>query len=653
LKFSNVRINTILDKDVQFEHPYFFEATFCCILSLKVEPFLAIYRKLMKLLAPLFILICVLFKQSVNAQTVVTIPTSTAVSCDGIAYIDSSQSFTSWYWTDNAGNTIQNGLDTLYNLCEGTFILNYTDLSGPGADTFNIIENPCSFFSVNLIASTPSIGNQCNGELTFDVLNGTALYICEVALLNDPLNPIVLVLAAPNMAITALCSESYLVTVTDANGCTGSFITSISDTCTGFAIDIIDVQNETAQNACDGSITIGVSGGTPAYNYTWSNGVTTQSTNSLCSGTYELYVTDAIGCQATTSVSISDPCSNLMAYLSGTANTDTANCNGLIASAVYGGNGPYVYSWNNGATTDSLFNLCSGTYYLTVVDINGCSATAGFAITDSISGIAPLTVELFVFDETFSGACDGAASVIVSGGVQPYYFLHSNGVPASVAAFLCPGIYNITITDFVGDSITLPYVIAGAENIIFNLPYPDSTIVDSLYDNLAIENCDIDYNSVNAAYIYNASLAGFDSVTVTWVVYDSSGVNYITETYYFGGGNGVYSLSLSVYCPQKSVEQYLKVYDQLYISDELGLTESALNNLSVFPNPFSESVSIQFEKTGDYEIELLDLTGRNILSHKVMAQNTFILNGLNTLAKGEYLLYIQSGSESVVRKLVK
>ena len=214
---------------------------------------------------------------------------------------------------------------------------------------------------------------------------------------------------------------------------------------------------------------------------------------------------------------------------------------------------------------------CAGIYSLTVTDANGCTVTSSFTITDSLSAAGSITADLFPFDETTSGACDGVSVIDnVIGGIPPYSYLHSNGAQSATATDLCAGIYDVTITDATGTTVTLTYVIADPGNIIFNLPYPDSTIVDSLFNN-AVANCDIDYNSVNAAYIYNASLAGFDSVTVTWVVYDSSGVNYITETYYFGGGNGVYSLSLSVYCPQKSVEQYLKVYDQLYISDELGL----------------------------------------------------------------------------------
>ncbi len=623
-------------------------------LGLKGETFfLTLQRKLMKLLTPFLILACMVLAQRANTQTVVTIPTSTAAACNGVAYIDSSQSLTSWYWTDNSGNTIQNGLDTLYNLCEGTYILNYTDLSGPGADTFDIIENPCSSFSVVFIASTQSTGNTCNGELTLEVLNGTAPYTCEVALLSDPLNPMILILAGPNSTITSLCPDSYTATVTDANGCTGSFNFNVSDACVGFSVDITNVQNATAPNVCDGSISVAVSGGTPSYTYLWSNGVTTPSASNLCSGTYSLYVTDAIGCQESVTLSISNPCSNLMVYLSGMANTDTANCNGLITSAVYGGSAPYYYLWDTGSNDDSLIYACAGTHSLTVTDANGCNATSSFTITDSLAAAGSITANLFTFDETFSGACDGSVTIDnITGGVQPFTYLHSNGAQSSVATNLCAGIYDVTITDATGTSTTLTYVIADPGNVIFNLPYPDSTIVDSLFNN-AVANCDIDYTSVNAAYIYNASLAGFDSVTVTWVVYDSSGVNYITETYYFDGGNGVYSLSLSVYCPQKSVEQYLKVYDQLYISDELGLTESSLNNLSVFPNPFSESMTIQFEKPGNYLIELIDLTGRPILTQNVSGQSTVMIDGLTKLAKGEYLLRIQSGNEAVIHKVVK
>ena len=45
----------------------------------------------------------------------------------------------------------------------------------------------------------------------------------------------------------------------------------------------------------DGSINLSVTGGTPPYTYSWSNGAITQNISSLTSGNYTVQVTDAAG----------------------------------------------------------------------------------------------------------------------------------------------------------------------------------------------------------------------------------------------------------------------------------------------------------------------------------------------------------------------
>ena len=59
--------------------------------------------------------------------------------------------------------------------------------------------------------------------------------------------------------------------------------------------------------------------------------------------------------------------------LDGSTNEVCSFDNGSIDVSVIGGSGSYGYSWNNGANTEDLANIWSGTYTLTVTDANGCS----------------------------------------------------------------------------------------------------------------------------------------------------------------------------------------------------------------------------------------------------------------------------------------
>jgi hypothetical protein len=51
--------------------------------------------------------------------------------------------------------------------------------------------------------------------------------------------------------------------------------------------------------ACDGSIMIQPSGGTPNYTFNWSNGSTNDTLTALCAGTYSVIISDAGGCSDT------------------------------------------------------------------------------------------------------------------------------------------------------------------------------------------------------------------------------------------------------------------------------------------------------------------------------------------------------------------
>ncbi|NOZ47236.1 MAG: T9SS type A sorting domain-containing protein [Chlorobi bacterium] len=55
--------------------------------------------------------------------------------------------------------------------------------------------------------------------------------------------------------------------------------------------------------------------------------------------------------------------------------TDSASADGSVTANASNGEEPYSYRWNTGNLSNSLNNIASGTYYITVTDANGCKNT--------------------------------------------------------------------------------------------------------------------------------------------------------------------------------------------------------------------------------------------------------------------------------------
>lgn len=128
--------------------------------------------------------------------------------------------------------------------------------------------------------------------------------------------------------------------------------------------------------SCDGQAIVIPSGGTPGYTYSWSTAPPqlTASATGLCSGSYTVTVTDAMGATATASVFITEPTPVVLAPISsvticiGESTTLTANASG--------GTGGYTYTWDGTFVGQNYTVSPTGTTVYTVfaTDANGCSA---------------------------------------------------------------------------------------------------------------------------------------------------------------------------------------------------------------------------------------------------------------------------------------
>ena len=131
-----------------------------------------------------------------------------------------------------------------------------------------------------------------------------------------------------------------------------------------------------------------------------------------------------------------------------------APCTGSATSSPSGGTAPYTYNWlPGGQTTSSITGLCAGTYFIQVIDANGCITTDTVVITSPSQIIGN---EIVI--QTICGACNGSITMNPSGGTGPYTYLWQPGnfTTAGISS-LCVGVYTVTITD--ANSCTQSYTI--------------------------------------------------------------------------------------------------------------------------------------------------------------------------------------------------
>jgi gliding motility-associated-like protein len=243
-------------------------------------------------------------------------------------------------------------------------------------------------------------------------------------------------------SIVNLGPNTYSVTVTDNLGCSGSATATLFQP--PLLTLVLDSTNITCNNASNGQLNATVAGGTPAYTYTWSPvGPNSPTRTGLSPNTYRLTVTDQKGCSVVRSRSITQP----TAISTTTAGYNVSANGGSDGSAkvtATGGTLPYTYTWSpGGGSTDSIFGLTAGMYFVTVCDGNQCCVVDSVEITDP----PPIILTFQKTDNVCFGDSNGTASVSAQGGVSPYTFTWSNGTVGNATNGLAAGTYFVTVGD--------------------------------------------------------------------------------------------------------------------------------------------------------------------------------------------------------------
>jgi len=245
-----------------------------------------------------------------------------------------------------------------------------------------------------------------------------------------------------NDSIFNLTAGTYIVTATDANGC--SAITSVTIT----QPTQVAVSSTSTLMSCydgsDGTATASATGGTGTKTFVWSTGSTSATTTGLTAGAYTVTATDANSCTSTTNVTITQPTQIVVSTTQSNVNTCFGGSNGTATASATGGTGTKTYLWSTGSTSATTTGLSAGTYTVTAIDANSCTSTTNVTITQPTQIVVSTTQSNV---NTCFGGSNGTATASATGGTGTKTYLWSTGSTSATTTGLTAGAYTVTATD--------------------------------------------------------------------------------------------------------------------------------------------------------------------------------------------------------------
>ncbi len=388
---------------------------------------------------------------SVHVKTVVSVDAvqtsvQAVTNCNGndgaitITPLNGTPPYT-YEWDDNLiGN--QAGPLTINNLLQGTYSFTISDSSPEGCDFYLpvvVVNGPSAVVNINQVTPVSCAGGS-DGCIELQVIGNSPNILWSTG--------------ATTAQLCGLTTGDYTVTVTEGN-CANVLTINVPEP--EHLKVFPTVEDASCAGFQNGKITLNVFGGSPPYQFNWSNGQMTKTISNLISGSYSVTVSDTRGCQLILqNIVVKEP-----ATISILPNVEQPQCfgfhNGEIDIAVSGGTSPYNVMWDNGGVGSIINNLSAQGYQVSITDSKGCSHTETILLEQP----NPIDVIVdFTTDPTCNGLNNGNIGISVFGGNGSYTYDWGNGLNMEDLPNIGQGGYAVTVTDqlgctFVTDSIWL------------------------------------------------------------------------------------------------------------------------------------------------------------------------------------------------------
>jgi gliding motility-associated-like protein len=309
------------------------------------------------------------------------------------------------------------------NLVAGIYDLVITDDTGCSVSETITLESDTDMYAEVIDITHVNCAGEVTGSATIGIIGGTAPYTVNWSN------------GQTGMTISNVAAGTYTATITDANLCVIYFDVNIEENAP-LVTDFVFTQPIVCAGDSIASFYVTVTGGVAPYIYHWEDGLgnTIGSDSALVdmtAGTYNITVTDNLGCTTTNSITIasSDP----IAVTFVITETDCSASTGSVKANVSGGVAPYNYNWAkylepgvviDGNGTDFIYNLGVGYYTLSLTDALGC------VYRDTVLVESTTDMEISVINTvsvTCLGRNDGQAEVTIVNGQSPYTIIWANG----------------------------------------------------------------------------------------------------------------------------------------------------------------------------------------------------------------------------------
>jgi hypothetical protein len=344
---------------------------------------------------------------TVNALPVVALSgNNTICAGDSTLLTGSSGGTSQWYMNGVAISGATS--NTYYASVAGVYNMTKTNLNGcmdSSATGITVVVN-----ALPTVTAAASATTVCAGDSVTYTGTGASTYIWNNGVTD----------AVP---FATTVSGYYTVTGTDVNGCTDmdSVMVTVN------ALPVVNLGNDSAQ--CEGTILLDAANA--GASFMWQDNSTAQTFTVSASGTYYVQVTDGNGCMSSDTMIAAINANPVVAL-----GPDSAQCGGSVM--LDAGNIGSTYLWNDSTATQTLAATTTGTYYVTVTDVNGCMGMDTVMVTINNLPVVALGNDTIV--------CGGSPVVLDAGNAGSTYMWQDNSTAQTLTA-TSSGTYYVTVTD--------------------------------------------------------------------------------------------------------------------------------------------------------------------------------------------------------------